>query len=143
MALKYLHEQDPPIVHRDLTPDNLVIRDDGSLALIDFGAANEFIGNATGTFVGKQAFIAPEQFRGKAVVHSDIYSFGCTLYCLLTAKEPEALCTSNPRDVRADVSNQLSEIVVACTQIEPLDRYPSAAALIPVLRQLSASMARA
>ncbi len=89
--LKYLHEQDPPLIHRDFTPDNIVLCDDGSIVVIDFGAANEFIGNATGTFVGKHAFIAPEQFRGKAVVQSDIYALGCTLYFLLTGQEPEAL----------------------------------------------------
>jgi len=72
------------------TPDNLVLCEDGAIVVIDFGAANGIIGNSTGTFVGKHAFIAPEQFRGKAVVQSDIYAFGCTLHFLLTGKEPEA-----------------------------------------------------
>src|SRR5262249_22800632 len=92
--LKYLHEQDPPIVHRDVTPDNFVLRQDGSIVLIDFGAANEFVGNATGTLVGKQAFISPEQFRGKSVTASDIYALGGTLHFLLTGEDPEALSTS-------------------------------------------------
>ncbi len=65
-----------PIVHRDLTPDNLVVRNDGALVLIDFGAANQFVGSATGTVVGKQACIAPEQLRGKTVPESDLYSLG-------------------------------------------------------------------
>ncbi len=134
--LKYIHEQDPPIIHRDLTPDNLVLREDGSIVVIDFGAANEFIGNATGTFVGKQAFIAPEQFRGKACVQSDIYAFGCTLFFLLTGEEPEALSESSPRKVVSDISTDLDEIVMSCTQMEPRDRYQSAAQLLPVLRKL-------
>lgn len=134
--LKYIHEQDPPIIHRDLTPDNLVLREDGSIVVIDFGAANEFIGNATGTFVGKQAFIAPEQFRGKACVQSDIYAFGCTLFFLLTGEEPEALSESSPRKVNPDVSTDLDEIVMSCTQMESRDRYQSAAQLLPVLRKL-------
>jgi hypothetical protein len=139
--LKYLHEQDPPIIHRDLTPDNLVITKDGSIVVIDFGAANEFIGQATGTLVGKQAYIAPEQFRGKAMVESDIYAFGCTLYYMLVGQEPEALSTSNPKDNREDLSAEICEFVESCTQMEVEDRYRSAAQLIPVLRRLSATQA--
>ncbi len=139
--MKYLHEQDPPIIHRDLTPDNLVITDDGSIVVIDFGAANEFIGQATGTLVGKQSYIAPEQFRGKAVVESDIYAFGCTLYFMLTGKEPEALSESNPSDLRTDLSLEICELVESCTQMEPENRYRSAAQLIPVLRRISAQHA--
>lgn len=139
--MKYLHEQDPPVIHRDLTPDNLVITDDGSIVVIDFGAANEFIGQATGTLVGKQAYIAPEQFRGKAVVESDIYAFGCTLYYALTGKEPEALSESNPKNTRTDLSPEICELVESCTQMEPENRYRSAAQLIPVLRRISAAQA--
>lgn len=136
--MKYLHEQEPPILHRDLTPDNLVLKDDGSLVLIDFGAANEFLGTATGTFVGKQAFISPEQFRGKAVIQSDIYALGGTLHYLLTGQEPEALASSNPREKNPNVSEDLNEVVECCTQLEAQDRYQSAAQLLPVLVRMSA-----
>ncbi len=138
-TLKYLHEQDPPIVHRDLTPDNLVLREDGSIMVIDFGAANEFIGTATGTLVGKQAYIAPEQLRGKAVTQSDLYSFGCTLFYYLTGKEPEALSTSDPRTERPDVTPELAEFVTMLTEMEAADRYQSAQHLIPVLKMLAAT----
>jgi serine/threonine protein kinase len=137
-ALKYLHERDIPILHRDLTPDNLVLRNDGKVFIVDFGAANEFIGNATGTFVGKHSYIAPEQLRGKATVHSDIYAFGCTLYYLLTGSEPEALMVSDPRELAPTVSPELAEVVQSCTQMEARDRYQSVAQLIPVLRRLAA-----
>lgn len=137
-TLKYLHEREQPIIHRDLTPDNLVLRNDGQVIVVDFGAANEFIGNATGTFVGKHAFIAPEQLRGKATVHSDIYAFGCTLFFLLTGLEPEALTPSNPREHSQTVSQELSELVESCTQLEASDRYQSVAQLLPVLKRLSA-----
>lgn len=138
--LKHLHEQDPPIIHRDLTPDNLVLRSDGQIVLIDFGAANEFIGNATGTFVGKQSFIAPEQFRGKASIQSDIYAFGCTLHCLLTGQEPEALSTSSPKEVNASISEELNDFVVSCTEMEARDRFTSAAQMLPILKKMAASM---
>jgi predicted Ser/Thr protein kinase len=136
--MKYLHEQEPPILHRDLTPDNLVLKDDGSLVLIDFGAANEFLGTATGTFVGKQAFISPEQFRGKAVIQSDIYAFGGTLHYLLTGLEPEALSSSCPRDKNPNISEDLNEVVESCTQMEVSDRFQSAAQLLPVLTRMNA-----
>ncbi len=86
MALitSYLHSKDPPIIHRDITPDNIVLDRLGSIKLIDFGAANELLGTATGTLVGKQCYIPPEQFRGKATTQSDIYALGCTLYYLAT-----------------------------------------------------------
>lgn len=140
-ALKYLHEREQPIIHRDLTPDNLVLRNDGKVIIVDFGAANEFIGTATGTFVGKHSFIAPEQLRGKATVQSDIYAFGCTLYFLLTGVEPEALSTSNPKTLVPNISDELAEFIESCTQLETSDRYHSVAQMLPVLRRLVAQSA--
>lgn len=78
--LTYLHEQAEPILHRDFTPDNLILKSDNTIAVIDFGAANFFLGTATGTMIGKQAYIAPEQLRGKANPRSDIYAMGASLY---------------------------------------------------------------
>jgi serine/threonine protein kinase len=138
LALKYLHEREEPIIHRDLTPDNIVLRNDGKIVIVDFGAANELIGNATGTFVGKHAFIAPEQLRGKATVQSDIYAFGCTLFYLLTGVEPEALSESVPRSVNEKISEELSELVETCTKLECTERYQTIAQLLPVLRRLAA-----
>lgn len=138
VSLKYLHEREQPIIHRDLTPDNIVLRNDGQAIIVDFGAANEFIGTATGTFVGKHSFIAPEQLRGKATVHSDIYAFGCTLFFLLTGQEPEALSTSNPKELAPSVSDELAELVESCTRQEAGDRYQSIAQMLPVLRRLAA-----
>ena len=137
--LKYLHEQEPPILHRDFSPDNLVLREDGTLVVIDFGASNEFLSKATGTFVGKQSFIAPEQFRGKAVTQSDIYALGCTMYYCLTGKEPEALSTSDPKALNPEVADDVAEIVTSCTAMESRDRYQSAAQLLPVLRRIQSA----
>jgi serine/threonine protein kinase len=134
--MRYLHEQDPPVVHRDLTPDNLVLRNDNTIVAIDFGAANEFISNATGTFVGKQSFIAPEQFRGKACLQSDIYAYGGTLYYLLTGEDPEALSQSEPRQ-KIELSDGLNELVKSCTELEVGDRMPSAAKIIENLKALT------
>lgn len=138
LGLKYLHERELPIIHRDLTPDNIVLRNDGSAIIVDFGAANELIGTATGTFVGKHSFISPEQLRGKATAQSDIYAFGCTLFFLLTGREPVALSPSNPREFVPDVSEEFAELIESCTQLEASDRYQTIAQMLPVLRRLSA-----
>jgi len=138
--LSYLHSQNPPIIHRDLTPDNLVRKDDDSVVLIDFGAANEFVGTATGTLVGKQAYIAPEQLRGKACMASDIYALGGTIYYLVTGKDPEALSESKLSEVLS-ISPELDEIVAACTQLEPEDRKLTAEDLVAKLRALEKQLA--
>ena len=124
--LEYLHDQEPPIIHRDLTPDNLVLGTDGSIVMIDFGAANEFVGKATGTLVGKQSFIAPEQFRGKATTQSDLYALGCTLHFLLTGAEPVPLSVSHPRKINSAVSPRMDELVASLTAMNVQDRVESA-----------------
>jgi tRNA A-37 threonylcarbamoyl transferase component Bud32 len=124
--LTYLHEQTPPVVHRDLTPDNIVLREDGALKLIDFGAANELLGTATGTLVGKQAFISPEQLRGKATTSSDIYALGCTLHYLLTGEDPEPLSVSSPRTAREELSEELNALVEQCTDMDAAVRPANA-----------------
>jgi hypothetical protein len=127
--LEYLHGQAPPVIHRDLTPDNVVLKNDGTLVLIDFGASNQFVGTATGTLIGKQAYMAPEQLRGKAVPQSDIYSLGGTMYFLLTGKEPTPLLEAHPRQINADVSEELDKVVAAATALDLPDRISSAGAL--------------
>jgi serine/threonine protein kinase len=125
--LEYLHAQEPPIIHRDVTPDNLVLDPEGAIVMIDFGAANEFLGQATGTLVGKQSFIAPEQFRGKATVQSDLYALGCTLFYLLTAQEPVPLSVSHPRISLDSVAESVDSLVASLTAMEVEDRIQSAA----------------
>jgi tRNA A-37 threonylcarbamoyl transferase component Bud32 len=120
----YLHGKNPPIVHRDLTPDNLVLRNDGTITLIDFGAANHFLGTATGTMVGKQSYMAPEQLRGKAHPASDIYSFGATLFFLLTGQDPEPLSQSHVREVKPEIPETIADLIAQCTQLES-ERRPA------------------
>lgn len=134
--LHYLHQQSPPMVHRDLTPDNLVLDNDDKVVLIDFGAANEFVGTATGTLVGKQAYISPEQLRGKASVKSDIYALGGTLHFLLTGADPEALSASHPKQQVEHISSALDDLVAQCTQMEEKDRPPNAKQIKEVLAKL-------
>jgi tRNA A-37 threonylcarbamoyl transferase component Bud32 len=125
-VLEYLHGLEPPVVHRDLTPDNIVLKEDGSIAVIDFGAANEYVGAATGTLIGKQSYIAPEQFRGKSSPLSDIYALGCTLNFLLTGEDPEALSVSHPRSLRAEISEPVDAFVASLTAMNEQERISSA-----------------
>ncbi|MBS1995237.1 MAG: serine/threonine protein kinase [Cyanobacteria bacterium SZAS LIN-2] len=134
--LVYLHEQPEPIIHRDFTPDNLVLKSDGSIVVIDFGAANFFLGTATGTMIGKQAYIAPEQLRGKATPVSDIYALGCCLYFLTTGEDPEPLSVSHPREKVPAISAAFDKIAAACTQMEKEDRPQSARAVLALLQEL-------
>jgi tRNA A-37 threonylcarbamoyl transferase component Bud32 len=134
--LVYLHSLNPPIVHRDLTPDNLVLARDGSICMIDFGAANNFMGTATGTLVGKQSYISPEQFRGKATPASDYYSLGCTLSFLLTGKDPEPLSVSHPKELQPLLSPQFDELVAALTQQEVQDRLQPGSAVLDQIEKL-------
>ena len=130
--LAYLHERDEPIIHRDFSPDNMILRKDGTIALIDFGAANFFLGTATGTMIGKQAYIAPEQLRGKARPASDLYAFGGTLHFLLTGEDPEPLSPS--KAVTRGKSAEMDALVEAMTQMEAVDRPQSAVAVLEALQ---------
>lgn len=136
--LTYLHQQNPPIIHRDLTPDNLVLKNDGTLRLIDFGAANQFVGTATGTLVGKQAYIAPEQLRGKADLQSDIYSFGGTMYYLLTGKDPMPLMVAHPKEILGDISEDMDALVAELTAFEKTQRTSSAHDALDKMKALKA-----
>lgn len=134
--LAYLHAQSPPVVHRDFTPDNLILRKDGTLKLIDFNVARQSDdASALSSVVGKPNYLSPEQFRGAPVPESDLYAFGACLYFLLTGEDPVAIISSNPASVRDDVSEQLSAIVQKATQPELKNRFASAAEILLQLEQ--------
>ncbi len=137
--VSYLHDLNPPIIHRDLSPDNLVLKEDGSIVLIDFGAANQLIGTATGTLVGKQAYMAPEQFRGKARKESDVYGIGATLFFLLTGGDPKPLTVSRPIEYNKRISPATSEVVSICTAQTPEERGESLQDLHEKIQQIIAS----
>ncbi|MDZ4834118.1 MAG: serine/threonine-protein kinase [Candidatus Melainabacteria bacterium] len=138
--LTYLHEQSPPVVHRDVTPDNLVLTNLGEVKLIDFGASNQYLGTATGTLVGKHAYMPPEQIRGKSEPASDIFALGATMHYWLTGLEPEPLSTSHPAQIKPDVSAELDRIVAAATHMEVGKRIPTAAALNEELKRASSDL---
>jgi hypothetical protein len=139
LILSYLHAKEPPIIHRDITPDNIVLDRLGSIKLIDFGAANELLGTATGTLVGKQCYIPPEQFRGKATTQSDIYALGCTLYYLTTGTDPEPLSQSSLPDDLKEKYPALNELIEKCTAMEAENRLQTAEDVVALARAYTKS----
>ncbi len=124
--LAYLHEKG--VIHRDFTPDNLILRHDGKLKLIDFNVAQQAEDGATGTIVGKHAFLPPEQFRGKPTFQSDIYAMGATLHFLTTAEDPEPISQSHPAQANPAISEGFDKIIANCTEMQCNKRTANAAA---------------
>jgi serine/threonine-protein kinase len=121
--LKYLHNLTPPVVHRDFTPDNLILGSDGVLKIVDFNVAQQTESTATGTVVGKQAYLPPEQFRGRPVAQSDIYAMGATLYFLLLGNDPEPITCSHPILKDENISQALDSLVAKATALDLAKRY--------------------
>ena len=86
-ALDHAHQQG--VIHRDLRPGNVLVTEGGLLKVADFGTSRfiELAAHGT-TVIGSPPYMAPEQFHGKAVFASDIYSLGVTMYQMLTGVLP-------------------------------------------------------
>jgi serine/threonine protein kinase len=94
-ALDYLHSQNPPVIHRDIKPQNLKLSCRNQMVLLDFGLAKSTLENSPATTSGKSLFAytpiyAPlEQIKGAGTdARTDIYSLGATLFHLLTGESP-------------------------------------------------------
>lgn len=121
--LSFLHKRS--IIHRDFTPDNLMLTNDNKLKLIDFNVAQIQQVGTTGTIAGKHSYLPPEQFRGKATLQSDLYAMGATLQFLVTGSEPEAISQSSPIEAGAKTSEVFDQIVRSCTALDLNKRFKS------------------
>ncbi len=141
------------VLHRDLKPGNIMFRADGSLALIDFGLAKQMRLHAaitgTGQIFGTPYYMSPEQGHAEPTdERSDLYSFGCILYEMLTGERP--FTASSPMGViyrhahapRPRVKRDLIEfqpVLDALLAVERLERYQSAGELLVALDQVGRS----
>ncbi len=126
VILDLLHQQSPPVVHRDFTPDNLILTSDGTLIIIDFDVAMSEDRPGIAKVVGKPSFVAPEQFRGQPGTASDLYSMGATMFFLLTGKDPTPISVSKPASIDTNIDSSLNAIVAKLTALTPEDRYKKA-----------------
>ena len=133
--LRYLHSRKPPIIYRDMKPANVILQNDGTLKLVDFGIAREYKAAATGdtTYIGTNGFAAPEQFGlAQTDGRTDIYSLGMTMFYLATGKSPLAppYGYTPARKLNPEISEQLEAILEKCVKDNPEDRYQSAEELL-------------
>ncbi|OFI36457.1 serine/threonine protein kinase [Arthrobacter sp. SW1] len=150
-ALEYSHKAG--IVHRDIKPGNVMVCDDDSVKVMDFGIARAVADSAatmtqTQAVVGTAQYLSPEQARGEAVdARSDLYSAACLLFEMLTSRppftgdSPVSLAYQHVREVPAapstfnpEVSEALDSVLAKGLQKERDDRFQDAAAFRRALR---------
>ena len=145
------------VVHRDVSPSNVMVTVDGQVKLLDFGIARVTEHTQltrAGTLKGKMGYMSPEQCRGERVDRrSDVFGLGILLYELTVGRR--AFYADNdyavigkvvdgdylrPRDVVEGYPVPLEKVIARALQIEPGDRHPTAAALAEELARFMVSM---
>jgi len=151
-ALDFAHGQG--VIHRDLKPDNVLIRSDGTAVLTDFGIARAVSGYVASTGVnmtiGTPHYLSPEQAQGRAIdQRADYYALGVTLYKAATGELPftstdwfelARMHVEDPppplRKKRPEVSKRFERVVLKCLAKHPDDRYKSGAELQADLQEV-------
>src|SRR3974390_1948117 len=153
-ALSYAHKQN--IIHRDIKPANMMLTPQGIVKLMDFGIARSSSDGtltSTGTTLGSLNYMPPEQVRGQSAdARSDIYSYGVSLYELLTGKLPfrgdsqYSLMTAHlneeppaPITMRSDLPPAMNEIILMAMAKDPAQRFQSADAFRAALKSVPVS----
>ncbi|MEQ8169874.1 MAG: serine/threonine-protein kinase [Candidatus Eremiobacterota bacterium] len=136
--LCYLHNQNPPVIYRDIKPGNIMIHNDGRIMLIDFGIARVISQNDTGkTAIGTGGFAPVEQCRGKAEARSDIYSLGATIHCLLTGIEPLPFKFEPVRNLVPSISPDLEKIIIKSLKDNLDERFSTAGEMLVSIEKIS------
>ncbi len=128
--LIYLQELSPPIIHRDIKPQNIIRQENGEVFLVDFGAVADVHQHTfNSTIVGTFGYMSPEQYRGKATLATDIYGLGATLIFLLTKKCPAELpqhhLSINFRPY-VNINNHFTNWLEKCISPNPKQRFQDA-----------------
>jgi len=148
-AVHYAHSRG--VIHRDLKPANIMVRSDGTVAVLDFGVARAtMFSGATrpGDYLGTPLYMSPEQAMARpdeVDARTDVYSLGVTLFELIANRPPfDLIGLSFPASIRTILQQpppplgnnaELDAIVARTLAKKPADRYPSTAALAADLRR--------
>lgn len=141
-ALRVIH--DKGIIHRDISPDNIFLHGNGSIKLIDFGAAYAALSKKSESVdvILKRGFAPVEQYtrRGKQGPWTDIYALGCTIYCCITGIVPlEATqrqvndTLKKPSDLGVAISGAQEQALLIAMAVDAKQRYSSAQAFYTAL----------
>lgn len=131
-GLRVIHSQNPPIIHKDLKPSNIIVSSDGIVKIIDFDAARKYKENAdTDTcHLGTAAFASPEHYGySQTDERSDIYSLGAVMYELFSGKQFPKISAKKTFDADElynstnTLSKKLIHIIQKCTMFNPSARY--------------------
>ena len=142
-GLAYLHAMEPPIVHQDIKPANVLIDDSGNYAITDFGISVTRDRYQQHDFSGTRAYMPPERFgNDKPQPASDIYAFGITLFELITGQvpfgesggqqQPDGMVKLN--FMGRDVPASIAKLIAACLDRDPA-RRPTAEQLVLAAQQ--------
>ena len=131
--LEYIHGRVPPILHRDIKPANIILRPNGSPALVDFGSARNVFRPADepgSTVAGTYGYMPYEQYMGQATPASDLFSLGATFLHLLTGRPPrdfidQAGGIDVPQALPGD--ERLTPVIARMLRHSPSERFGSAA----------------
>ena len=160
-ALSYLHSHEPPIIHRDIKPQNLKLTDENHIVLLDFGLSKDTAtltvseAGRSGSIVGYTPHFAPmEQIRGTGTsARSDIYSLSATLYQLVTNQvPPDALSRADTMlgsqrdpisalsEVNPAVSQAVSDVILKGLEVSQEKRFATASEMQKALRSAYAEI---
>ncbi|NJR69839.1 MAG: serine/threonine protein kinase [Synechococcales cyanobacterium CRU_2_2] len=147
--LNYLHNHQPPVIHRDISLDNILLNSvTNQPTLIDFGTVKQAMHQVSGlpverpTLIAKRGYSPPEQTLGEAYPSSDLYALGVCAIALLTGQRNPVVLYDAHGDrwhwrAHAAVSSGLGAILDRLVQSQPRFRYDSAADVIRALGKLS------
>jgi len=140
--LVYLQGFSPPVVHRDIKPHNVMIRPDGSVALIDFGSVRAALDMGGSTVAGTFGYMAPEQFQGRALPQTDVYGVGAMAVALLSGQDPQQLVKDDRTLAieRLNLPQPFHHVLAGMLTSTPESRFGPSEALDAIRTALSGDM---